>query len=103
MFAYQRLRTMTVVLLGALLTLGSVTLFAPTVTAAPRTPQTDGFSFDDRHSQDTPADPDDQEHDRRAEKTEELGGRLATEIIDLVTGVIKCGLNIATPSVHCTL
>ncbi|MFD3506392.1 hypothetical protein [Nocardia sp. NPDC058666] len=41
--------------------------------------------------------------DETAEKTEKLGGGVATEVIDLVTGIIKCGLNIATDSVPCTL
>lgn len=43
------------------------------------------------------------ETDERAEKTEKLGGGVATEVIDLVTGVIKCGLNIATDSVPCPI
>ncbi len=43
------------------------------------------------------------EKNEQAEKTENLGGGLATEIIDLVTGAIKCGLNIATDSVPCPL
>ncbi|MGN2636236.1 hypothetical protein ACWEKT_11010 [Nocardia takedensis] len=41
--------------------------------------------------------------DERAEKAEDLGGTLANEVIDLVTGVLTCGLNIATDSVKCTL
>ncbi|MFE1595955.1 hypothetical protein [Nocardia sp. NPDC058705] len=43
------------------------------------------------------------ETDERAEKSEKLGGGVATEVIDLVTGIIKCGLNIATDSVPCSL
>ncbi|TCJ99614.1 hypothetical protein [Nocardia alba] len=43
------------------------------------------------------------ETDERAEKAEKLGGGVATEVIDLITGIIKCGLNIATDSVPCKL
>ncbi|MFI6221330.1 hypothetical protein ACIBEH_12325 [Nocardia salmonicida] len=43
------------------------------------------------------------ETDERAEKSEKLGGGVATEVIDLITGIIKCGLNIATDSVPCSL
>lgn len=43
------------------------------------------------------------EQDEKAEKAEKLGGGVATELIDLATGIIKCGLNIATDSVPCKL
>lgn len=43
------------------------------------------------------------ETDEKAEKSEKLGGGVATEVIDLITGIIKCGLNIATDSVPCSL
>ncbi|MFC4125360.1 hypothetical protein [Nocardia rhizosphaerae] len=43
------------------------------------------------------------ERDEKAEKAEKLGGGVVTELIDLATGVIKCGLNIATDSVPCKL
>ncbi|MFD4456467.1 hypothetical protein [Nocardia sp. NPDC058480] len=41
--------------------------------------------------------------DQSSDKAEKLGGGVATEVIDLVTGIIKCGLNIATDSVPCSL
>ncbi len=43
------------------------------------------------------------QEDEKAEKAEKLGGGVATELIDLATGIIKCGLNIATDSVPCKL
>ncbi|WP_155980958.1 hypothetical protein [Nocardia sp. CNY236] len=126
--ARQRLRTMTVVLFGILgLTLGSTTSSPAQVAAATHTrlamPATD-VRDDERDRSQTPPDSNDFDidldelrshldelgshldelgRDERVEKTERLGGRLTTEIIDLVAGVIKCGLNIATPSVSCPL
>ncbi|WP_054815080.1 hypothetical protein [Nocardia arizonensis] len=47
--------------------------------------------------------PDAEPHDKRAEKAEKFGGELVTEVIDLITGVVTCGLNIATDSVKCRL
>ncbi|MFC6011277.1 hypothetical protein [Nocardia lasii] len=41
--------------------------------------------------------------DDQADKAERFGGGLATELIDLATGIIKCGLNLATDTVPCPL
>ncbi|QIS05801.1 hypothetical protein F5X71_28975 [Nocardia brasiliensis] len=41
--------------------------------------------------------------DKKADKAEKLGGGLVNKVIDLTTGAIKCGLNIALPSVKCSL
>ncbi|MEV6325880.1 hypothetical protein AB0M45_32645 [Nocardia sp. NPDC051787] len=121
MFAHQRLRTMIVVLFGTLVVaLGSVSVLAPEAAAAPSAPAVTQvsdypFDFDGQGSDDDSVfDFDGQgdadrtggglfEKDEKAEKTEKLGGTLTTKIIDLLAGMIKCGLNIATPSVKCSL
>ncbi|MEU2036405.1 hypothetical protein [Nocardia amamiensis] len=121
MFAHQRLRTMIVVLFGTLVVaLGSVSVLAPQAAAAPGTPavtQVSDYPFDfggegndnrypfdfDGKGNDSQAGQGLFEKDEKSEKTEKLGGTLTTKIIDLVAGVIKCGLNIATPSVKCSL
>ncbi|WP_040781815.1 hypothetical protein [Nocardia pneumoniae] len=120
MFAHQRLRTMIVVLFGTLVVaLGSVSVLAPQAAAAPGAPavtQVSGYPFDfGGQDDDSPFDFDGKDDDdaltgqgmfkkdEKAEKTEKLGGTLTTKIIDLLAGVIKCGLNIATPSVKCSL
>uniref|UniRef100_UPI002453E499 hypothetical protein n=1 Tax=Nocardia brasiliensis TaxID=37326 RepID=UPI002453E499 len=41
--------------------------------------------------------------DKKADKAEKLGGTVTTKVIDLVTGIVKCGLNIASPSVKCSI
>ncbi|MGX1763391.1 hypothetical protein ACWIG5_41960 [Streptomyces lydicus] len=41
--------------------------------------------------------------DKQADKAEKLGGTVTTKVIDLVTGIVKCGLNIASPSVKCSI
>ncbi len=121
MFAQQRLRTMIVVLFGTLVVaLGSVSVLAPQAAAAPSAPaitQVSDYPFDfggqgndnrypfdfDGNGNDSPAGQGMFEQDQKSEKTEKLGGTLTTKLIDLVAGVIKCGLNIATPSVKCSL
>ncbi|WP_174185845.1 hypothetical protein [Nocardia barduliensis] len=92
----QRLRTVIVALSGALfLALGSATLLAPEVAAAPNiTHVSDSvFDFDGQGSK----------SDDKAEKAEKLSGNVTTKLIDLVAGIIKCGLNIASPSVKCAM
>ncbi|MGK8489821.1 hypothetical protein [Nocardia asiatica] len=95
----QRLRTVIVALSGALfLALGSVTLLAPEAAAAPHTPPVTHvsdsvFDFDGQGSK----------SDDKADKAEKLSGNVTTKLIDLVAGIIKCGLNIASPSVRCSL
>ncbi|WP_454195586.1 hypothetical protein [Nocardia sp. Marseille-Q1738] len=113
--------------------LGSVSVLAPEAAAAPNTPAVtqvsdSPFDFDGQGNDDDSVfdfdgqgDDDDSvfdfdgqgdddltgqglfKKDEKAEKTEKLGGTLTTKIIDLLAGVIKCGLNIATPSVKCSL
>jgi hypothetical protein len=97
---------MIVALFGALvLALGSVTLLAPDAAAAPGTPPVTHvdddsvFDFDGSGG----SDDDDDDDDDRAEKAEKLSGNVTTKLIDLVAGIIKCGLNIASPSVKCSL
>ncbi|MFE6924608.1 hypothetical protein ACFVAV_26530 [Nocardia sp. NPDC057663] len=41
------------------------------------------------------------EKSEKAEKMEKLGGGVATVLIDLTSGIIKCSLNIVTDSVKC--
>ncbi|MGW6425635.1 hypothetical protein ACWF82_23440 [Nocardia sp. NPDC055053] len=43
------------------------------------------------------------ETNEKAEKMEKLGGGVATVLIDLTSGIIKCSLNIVTDSVKCKL
>ncbi|MFQ6391863.1 hypothetical protein ACLMAJ_00270 [Nocardia sp. KC 131] len=99
------LRTMIVSLFGALvLALGSVALQAPTAAAAPDRPsvtQIGDFPFDGQGTDDAPSKEGTPKKDERADKAEKLGGGLTTKVIDLITGTIKCGLNIAVPSVKC--
>ena len=101
MFRHQRLRTVVVTLFGAaVLGLGTPVL-TPIAAAAP--PTTHGDSpFDGLGADDAPGKPGTQEQ-AMAEKAEKFGGGLASEIIDLISGVAKCGLNIATDAVDCGL
>ncbi|WP_067687816.1 hypothetical protein [Nocardia jejuensis] len=39
--------------------------------------------------------------DDKVDKAEKLGGGITTKVIDLASGVVKCGLNIAMPTVKC--
>ncbi|UAK35009.1 hypothetical protein K8O92_14990 [Nocardia asteroides] len=104
MSAHQRMRTMIVALFGALvLALGSVTLLAPVAAAAPGTPPVTHVDDDSVFDFDGNGGSDDDDDDDRAEKTEKLSGNVTTKLIDLVAGIIKCGLNIASPSVKCSL
>ncbi|MET9290260.1 hypothetical protein [Nocardia beijingensis] len=99
MSTQQRLRTVIVALFGTLVVaLGSVTLLAPEAAAAPDSPQVTQvsdsvFDFDGQGSK----------TDDKAGKAEKLSGNVTTKLIDLVAGIIKCGLNIASPSVKCSL
>ncbi|BDT96180.1 MULTISPECIES: hypothetical protein [Nocardia] len=99
MSTHQRVRTVIVALSGALvLALGSVTLLAPEAAAAPDNAPVvhvsdSVFDFDGQGSK----------SDDKAGKAEKLSGNVTTKLIDLVAGIIKCGLNIASPSVKCSL
>ncbi|WP_406232516.1 hypothetical protein [Nocardia sp. NBC_01009] len=101
------LRTMIVSLFGALvLAFGSGALQAPAAAAAPDRPsvtQIADFPFDGLGADDAPSKEGTPTKDDKADKAEKLGGGVTTKIIDLITGIIKCGLNIATPSVKCQL
>ncbi|MFE3541781.1 hypothetical protein ACFXK0_02280 [Nocardia sp. NPDC059177] len=94
---------------GALvLTVGALAFAAPATAIPPVAPSAPTAPGDyPLNGQGTPKNSPQQhtepERSEEAEKAEKLGGGLATEVIDLVTGVIKCGLNIATDSVPCTL
>ncbi|WP_063022126.1 hypothetical protein [Nocardia niwae] len=96
---HQRVRTVIVALSGALvLALGSVILQPPEAAAAPDHPPVvhvsdSVFDFDGQGSK----------SDDKAGKAEKLSGNVTTKLIDLVAGIIKCGLNIASPSVKCSL
>ncbi|MGW4634204.1 hypothetical protein [Nocardia sp. NPDC004415] len=92
---------------GALvLTFGAVAFAAPATAIPPVAPSSPTEPGDyPLNGQGTPknspqASP---ERSEEADKAEKLGGGVATELIDLATGIIKCGLNIATDSVPCTL
>ncbi|MET7769718.1 hypothetical protein [Nocardia sp. NPDC005366] len=100
MFRHQRLRTVVVALAGAaVLGLGSTAL-TPVATAAPQVTQ--GDSPFAGLGGGAPSKPRTLEEDR-AKKAEKFGGGLASEVIDLISGVVKCGLNIATDAVQCSL
>lgn len=99
--AHQRVRTVIVALLGTCaVAVGAFALQAPMATAAPIATQVD-FPFDGLGADDgTPSTP---KPDEQGKKAEKLGGTVTTEVIDLVTGIVKCGLNMASPAVKCSL
>ncbi|WP_378733529.1 hypothetical protein [Nocardia brasiliensis] len=104
MSAQQRVRIMIVALLGTLaLALGAMALPAPTATAAPPTAAEIDFPFDGLGKDDAPSTPNAPKSNDPSGKAEKLGGTVTTRVIDLVTGIVKCGLNIATPSVKCSI
>ncbi|MEU7628484.1 hypothetical protein AB0C34_00670 [Nocardia sp. NPDC049220] len=107
MSAQQRLRTMIVALFGAVvLALGSMTLLGPQAAAAPNTPsltQVSDYPFAGEGTHGAQSGGSSSKKDDSSEKAEKLGGNVTTKVIDLITGIIKCGLNIATPSVKCKL
>jgi hypothetical protein len=43
------------------------------------------------------------ESDKKSEKAEKMGGGLASKMVDLGAGLIKCGISMATESVPCKL
>ncbi|MEV6214146.1 hypothetical protein [Nocardia sp. NPDC051833] len=93
---------------GALvLTFGAVA-FAPPVTAippvapsAPTDPSDFPLNGPGTTKNSPQAAPEKDEKAEKAEKAEKLGGGVATVLIDLATGIVKCGLNIATDAVKC--
>ncbi|WP_157195516.1 hypothetical protein [Nocardia tenerifensis] len=84
------------------LTIGGAALAAPAAVAAPHGTQVD-FPFDGFGTDDAPGTPSAPKSDDKGPKAEKLGGTVTSKVIDLVTGVVKCGLNIASPSVKCSL
>ncbi|MFF0543060.1 hypothetical protein ACWEVD_24690 [Nocardia thailandica] len=78
---------------AAALVTGGVAAQAPFAAAAPEYP------FDGPGAGGGKSTP----QDRQAEKAEKLGGGVAEDVIDLVTGIVKCGINIATDSVGCPI
>ncbi|WP_433200392.1 hypothetical protein ACQP1G_08380 [Nocardia sp. CA-107356] len=108
MSARQRLcSTVIVTLFGVLLlTNGSVTLLAPTASAAPGGPlviDVNHFPFDEHVVDDAPKKNGTPKKDEKADKAEKLGGGVAGKVIDLVGSIAKCALNIVTNSVKCQL
>ncbi len=95
-------RALVVPALAAALALAPVA--APTALAVPGGPAAVpvDMPFDGQGADDAPGGTDRAE-DEQARKAEDLGGAVVTEVIDLVTGVVKCGLNLATESVPCPL
>ncbi|MBB5912308.1 hypothetical protein BJY24_001175 [Nocardia transvalensis] len=91
----QRVRSM-VVACGAILVVGSGVLTVAPAGAAPDPNFPLGNS---------PGVPNQQSPEKRLdkvpEKTEKLGGSATGKLLDLGEYIIKCGLNIATPTVKC--
>lgn len=88
-------------LLVALVATAALGTGAGAAAAAPQTPAATpvaDFPFDGQGADDAPAGGEDP-----AERAERLGGNVAAELIDLLADVVKCGLNVATPSVECPL
>ncbi|MEV0340080.1 hypothetical protein AB0H49_13700 [Nocardia sp. NPDC050713] len=116
MSQHYRLRTAIVALAGAAsLTFGSAALQAPEATAVPGGPaatQVDHpFDFGGEEQQD---DPEKEKKDETAEKAEKNGGGVTTKVIDLLkgnateaadllSGILKCTLNVFTDSVKCKM
>ncbi|WP_194979664.1 hypothetical protein [Nocardia cyriacigeorgica] len=96
----QRLRTTIVALSGALiLAAGPAVLSAPAAVAAPQGGQP-SYPFDGGEDGGTAHEP---KKDERAQRAEEFGGGLASEVIDLAANILKCGLNVVTPTVGCSI
>lgn len=84
-----------------LLALGPVVVLAPAASAVPGGPAATevDFPFGEQAAPKSP----EGKQDKTAQKAEKFGGSLTEEMIDLITGVIKCGLNIATDTIKCPL
>ncbi len=97
----QRLRTTIVALSGALvLAVGPAVLATPAAVAAPQGGQAQpAYPFDGEEGGSTR----EPKKDERAERAEEFGGGLASEVIDLAANILKCGLNVVTPTVGCSI
>ncbi|MEV6069407.1 hypothetical protein AB0L82_22920 [Nocardia sp. NPDC052001] len=91
----QRFRTGIVAVSGALLLALAGPMTMATATAAPANPN---YPLGP-----DPSTPGQQQKDEKPEKAGKLGGTVTTKVIDLATGVLKCGLNIALPAVKCDL
>lgn len=88
---------------GALAFAAPATAIPPVAPSAPADPSDYPLNGPGTQKNSPQAAPQKDETDEKAEKAEKLGGGVATELIDLATGIIKCSLNIATDSVPCTL
>ncbi|GGK46026.1 hypothetical protein [Nocardia camponoti] len=89
---------------GAGLTAAPTALAAPVPPVAPSAPAAPGdYPLNSQGTQRNTPQQQPGAGNRQSEKVEKLGGGVATEVIDLVTGIIKCGLNLATDSVPCSL
>ncbi|NEW41100.1 hypothetical protein GV793_19605 [Nocardia cyriacigeorgica] len=99
----QRLRTTIVALSGALvLAVGPAVLATPAAVAAPQGGQAQpAYPFDGEEG--TGNGTNQPKKDERAERAEEFGGGLASEVIDLAANILKCGLNVVTPTVGCSI
>ncbi|MFE3444765.1 hypothetical protein ACFXNW_17180 [Nocardia sp. NPDC059180] len=97
----QRLRTTIAALSGALvLAAGPAVLATPAAVAAPQGGQAQpAYPFDGDEGGTTH----EPKKDERAERAEEFGGGLAGEVIDLAANILKCGLNVVTPTVGCSI
>lgn len=95
----QRVRTM-VVTCGVILVVGSGALAVAPAGAAPGGDP--NFPLGN-----SPGVPSQQQPDKRLqrapERVEKLGGSTTSKLLELGTELIKCGLNVATPAVHCYL
>lgn len=103
----MRARKLAVALFGALILIpGATVLPASAAFAAPQlpiSPVQGPFDFDGKDPQSPEGDKQQQKQEKQGEKAEKLGGGVANKMIDLVTGIVKCTLNIATDSVPCKL
>ena len=104
MSPHQRFRMSVVAVSGALLlAVGSGSLAVATATAAPDSVVQVQSPNSNYPLAPDPSAPGEKPKDKTAEKAESLGGGVATKVIDTVSGLIKCGLNFALPSVKCAI
>lgn len=93
---------------AALLAVGPGLLVAAPANAAPSaaTPVLDpnyplGGDGEDGTSENSEEPGTTQEQDPRAQRAEEFGGRTVTDLIDMGSDLLKCGLNVVAPTVKC--
>ena len=92
---------------GALVAIGCGVLASGTAGAAPEADPNYPLGGQGTQNQQEQSNPEHSDPDQRIEqapdKAEKLGGGTVGKLLDLGTDIIKCGLNIATPSVKCEL